>query len=52
MNIEYTGVLLLAIRYLPFGGQYPIPYEFEADPMQVPRGASDPLNAVLTAGEP
>ena len=24
--------------YLPFGGQYPIPYEFDADTMQVPRG--------------
>ena len=52
MNIEYTGNLLLrAMHYLPFGGQYLIPYEFEADPMQVPRGASDPLNAVLTAME-
>ena len=53
MNIcEYTGNLLLrAMHYLPFGGQYLIPYEFEADPMQVPRGASDPLNAVLTVME-
>ena len=24
--------------YLPLGGKYPIPYEFEADTMQVPRG--------------
>ena len=24
--------------YLPLGGQYPIPFEFEADTMQVPRG--------------
>ena len=24
--------------YLPFGGQYLIPYEFDADTMQVPRG--------------
>ena len=24
--------------YLPFGERYPIPYEFEADTMQVPRG--------------
>ena len=37
--------------YLPFGGQYLIPYEFDADTMQVPRGASDPLNAVLTVME-
>ena len=29
--------------YLPFGGQHLIPYEFEADPMQVPRGAGGPL---------
>ena len=44
MNIEYTGNLLLrAMHYLPFGGQYLIPYEFEADPMQVPRGAGGPL---------
>ena len=51
MNIEYTGILLRAMHYLPFGGQYLIPYEFDADTMQVPRGASDPLNAVLTAME-
>ena len=24
--------------YIPLGGKYPIPYEFEADTMQVPRG--------------
>ena len=29
--------------YLPLGGQYPIPYEFEADTMQVPRGKSSVL---------
>ena len=29
--------------YLPLGGQYPIPYEFEADTMQVPRGHSSVL---------
>ena len=29
--------------YLPLGGRYPIPYEFEADTMQVPRGAGGPL---------
>ena len=59
MNIcEYTGVLLLAMQnlflfkkgyamsqqiYLPLGGRYPIPYEFDADTMQVPRGAGGPL---------
>ena len=29
--------------YLPLGMQYPIPYEFEADTMQVPRGKSSVL---------
>ena len=29
--------------YLPLGMQYPIPYEFEADTMQVPRGQSSVL---------
>ena len=29
--------------YLPLGGQYPIPYEFEADTLQVPRGHSSVL---------
>lgn len=29
--------------YLPFGSAYPIPYEFEADTMQVPRGPGGPL---------
>ena len=29
--------------YLPLGGQYSIPYEFEADTMQVPRGHSSVL---------
>ena len=24
--------------YIPLGGKYPIPYEFEADTMPVPRG--------------
>ena len=29
--------------YLPLGGQYTIPYEFEADTLQVPRGQSSVL---------
>ena len=29
--------------YLPLGGQYSIPYEFDADTMQVPRGQSSVL---------
>ena len=29
--------------YLPLSGRYPIPYEFEADTMQVPRGQSSVL---------
>ena len=29
--------------YLPLGGQYSIPYEFEADTLQVPRGQSSVL---------
>ena len=29
--------------YLPLGGRYPIPYEFEADTMPVPRGHSSVL---------
>ena len=29
--------------YLPLGGQYSIPYEFEADTMLVPRGQSSVL---------
>lgn len=41
--------------YLPFGGKYPIPYEFEADTMQVPRGQSSVLwelrDGNLTAAE-
>ena len=41
--------------YLPLGGQYPIPYEFEADTMQVPRGQSSVLYELrdgnLTAAE-
>ena len=41
--------------YLPFGGQYPIPYEFDADTMLVPRGQSSVLYELrdgnLTAAE-
>ena len=41
--------------YIPLGGQYPIPYEFEADTMQVPRGKSSVLwelrDGNLTAAE-
>ena len=41
--------------YLPFGGQYTIPYEFDADTMQVPRGQSSVLwelrDGNLTAAE-
>ena len=41
--------------YLPFGGQYTIPYEFDADTMQVPRGPSSVLwelrDGNLTAAE-
>ena len=41
--------------YLPLGGKYPIPYEFEADTMQVPRGQSSVLwelrDGNLTAAE-
>lgn len=41
--------------YLPLGGRYPIPYEFEADTMQVPRGQSSVLwelrDGNLTAAE-
>ena len=36
--------------YLPIGGLYPIPYEFEADTMLVPRGKFTVLSA-LTNGE-
>ena len=41
--------------YLPLGGKYPIPHEFEADTMQVPRGQSSVLYELrdgnLTAAE-
>ena len=41
--------------YLPLGGKYPIPYEFEADTMPVPRGQSSVLwelrDGNLTAAE-
>ena len=41
--------------YIPLGGQYPIPYEFEADTMQVPRGQfsvlSELANGRLTSAE-
>ena len=41
--------------YLPLGGRYPIPYEFEADTMQVPRGQYSVLwelrDGNLTAAE-
>ena len=41
--------------YLPVGGVYPIPYEFEADTMQVPRGQFSVLwelaNGKLTSAE-
>ena len=41
--------------YLPLGGQYSIPYEFEADTMLVPRGHSSVLwelrDGNLTAAE-
>ena len=41
--------------YLPLGGQYTIPYEFEADTMLVPRGQSSVLYELrdgnLTAAE-
>ena len=41
--------------YLPLGGQYPIPYEFEADTMQVPRGQFSVLSELaegrLTSAE-
>ena len=41
--------------YLPLGGQYTIPYEFEADTMPVPRGQSSVLwelrDGNLTAAE-
>ena len=41
--------------YLPIGGLYPIPYEFEADTMQVPRGQYSVLwelrDGNLTAAE-
>ena len=41
--------------YLPFGGRYPIPYEFDADTMPVPRGHSSVLwelrDGNLTAAE-
>ena len=41
--------------YLPFGGKYPIPYEFEADTMPVPRGQYSVLSKLregnLTAAE-
>ena len=41
--------------YIPLGGQHPIPYEFEADTMQVPRGQSSVLwelrDGNLTAAE-
>ena len=41
--------------YLPLGGQYPIPYEYEADTMQVPRGQHSVLwelrDGNLTAAE-
>ena len=29
--------------YIPLGGKYPIPYEFEADTMPVPRGHTSVL---------
>ena len=41
--------------YIPLGGKYPIPYEFEADTMQVPRGQYSVLwelrDGNLTAAE-
>ena len=41
--------------YIPFGDRYPIPYEFEADTMPVPRGQSSVLwelrDGNLTAAE-
>ena len=41
--------------YIPLGDRYPIPYEFEADTMQVPRGQSSVLwelrDGNLTAAE-
>ena len=41
--------------YLPFGGKYPIPYEFETDTMPVPRGHTSVLwelrDGNLTAAE-
>ena len=41
--------------YLPLGDKYPIPYEYEADTMQVPRGKSSVLwelrDGNLTAAE-
>ena len=41
--------------YLPLSGRYPIPYEFEADTMPVPRGHSSVLwelrDGNLTAAE-
>ena len=41
--------------YLPLGGRYPIPYEFEADIMPVPRGETSVLwelrDGNLTAAE-
>ena len=41
--------------YIPFGGQHPIPYEFDADTMQVPRGQFSVLSELakgnLTSAE-
>ena len=41
--------------YIPFGGQLPIPYEFDADTMQVPRGQFSVLSELakgnLTSAE-
>ena len=41
--------------YIPFGDKYPIPYEFEADTLPVPRGQSSVLwelrDGNLTAAE-
>ena len=37
--------------YIPLGGQHPIPYEFEADTMQVPRGQSSVLSGNYSDGQ-
>ena len=39
----WEGLSMSQQIYLPFGGAYPIPFEFEADTMQVPRGKSSVL---------